>query len=166
MEAKSFMDDGKLVPDALMIDLVMTEATPTVEEGRSLLLDGFPRTIDQAKALDRVVNVDLVINLNIPTDTIVERIADRWIHPGSGRVYNYSYKPPKEHGKDDVTGEALVQRDDDQPHKVRTRLQAYETVTAPLVGYYADKGVLETFSGTESDVIYPMVKVWLQDKIV
>jgi len=94
------------------------------------------------------------------------RINFSWIHPGSGRVYNYSYKPPKEHGKDDVTGEALVQRDDDQPHKVRTRLQAYETVTAPLVGYYADKGVLETFSGTESDVIYPMVKVWLQDKIV
>lgn len=79
IEAKSFMDDGKLVPDSLMIDLVMKDATPILEEGRSLLLDGFPRTIEQAKALDDVVNVDMVINLDIPTETIVARIADRYV---------------------------------------------------------------------------------------
>jgi adenylate kinase family enzyme len=77
--AKSYMDDGKLVPDELMIDLVMSDATPHLEEGKSLLLDGFPRTLPQAQALDQVVNVDVVINLDIPTEVIVERIADRYV---------------------------------------------------------------------------------------
>ena len=78
-KAKSYMDDGKLVPDELMIDLVMSDATPHLEEGKSLLLDGFPRTLPQAQALDQVVNVDVVINLDIPTEVIVERIADRYV---------------------------------------------------------------------------------------
>ena len=73
------MDDGKLVPDSLMIDLVMKDATPILDEGRSLLLDGFPRTIEQAKALDDVINIDMVINLDIPTETIVARIAERYV---------------------------------------------------------------------------------------
>lgn len=77
LKAKSFMDTGKLVPDDLMINLVMEDATPYVEQGNSLLLDGFPRTLEQAKSLDQVVNVDYVVNLDIPTDTIVDRIADR-----------------------------------------------------------------------------------------
>jgi nucleoside-triphosphate--adenylate kinase len=128
-EAKQYMDEGKLVPDSVMVNLVMEDATPYVEEGRSLLLDGFPRTIEQAKSLDSVVNVDLVINLDIPTETIVERISDRWIHPPSGRVYSYSYKPPKVKGKDDITGEPLVQRDDDKPSCVRNRLASYDKVS-------------------------------------
>jgi nucleoside-triphosphate--adenylate kinase len=128
-EAKKYMDEGKLVPDELMIGLVMEEATPNLELGKSLLLDGFPRTVVQAQALEEVVHVDLVINLDIPTETIVERIADRWIHPASGRIYSYSYKPPKEHGKDDVTGEPLVQRPDDEPEKVRARLDLYDKVS-------------------------------------
>ena len=122
------MDAGKLVPDDLIINLVMEEATPNLEQGKSLLLDGFPRTAAQAEHLEEVVHVDLVINLDIPTDTIVERIADRWIHPASGRIYSYSYKPPKVHGKDDITGEDLVQRPDDQPEKVRARLEQYDEV--------------------------------------
>lgn len=76
-EAKAYMDDGKLVPDDLMIDLVMADATPHLEEGKSLLLDGFPRTLPQAEALDDVMNVDSVINLDVPTEIIVERISDR-----------------------------------------------------------------------------------------
>jgi len=164
LKAKSYMNEGQLVPDDLIIDLVMADATPYLEEGRSLLLDGFPRTISQAQALDQVVNVDLVINLDVPTETIVDRIADRWIHPASGRVYSYSYKPPKVEGVDDVTGEPLVQRDDDKPESVRARLAAYDRVTAPLVEYYENKGVLETFRGTMSDVIYPNVKDWLEDR--
>lgn len=82
-EAKSYMDEGLLVPDELMIGLVMEEATPNLEEGRSLLLDGFPRTVGQAEHLEEVVHVDMVINLDIPTETIVNRIADRyvWTHP-------------------------------------------------------------------------------------
>lgn len=165
LEAKKHMDQGTLVPDSLMIKLVMNDAAAVIRGGGSLLLDGFPRTIDQAIALDKSLNVDLVINLDIPTETIVERISDRWIHPPSGRVYSYSYKPPRIKGKDDETGEPLVQRADDKPESVRTRLAAYDKVTAPLVDYYAEKGVLKTFQGTMSDVIYPRVKVWLDEKL-
>lgn len=86
----------------------------------------------------------------------------RWIHPASGRVYSYSYKPPKIHGKDDVTGETLVQRPDDQPEKVRARLVQYDQETTPLIEYYQKKGVLHSFQGTKSDVIYPKVKDWLE----
>lgn len=122
------MDAGELVPDELMIDLVMEDATPFLEDGKALLLDGFPRNLKQAEALEKVAHIDHVVNLNIPTETIVERIADRWIHPPSGRIYSYSYKPPKVEGLDDVTGEPLVQRDDDKPESVRTRLTAYDKV--------------------------------------
>jgi len=162
-EAKSYMDKGELVPDELMIGLVMDDAGPYMEEGRSLLLDGFPRTLAQAKSLHDVVHIDVVVNLDIPTETIVNRIADRWIHPASGRIYSYSYKPPKREGFDDETGEPLVQRPDDKPENVRTRLEAYDAVTAPLVEHYEQLGVLKTFRGTQSDVIYPEVKSWLED---
>jgi nucleoside-triphosphate--adenylate kinase len=161
VEAQKYMNEGQLVPDDLIIGLVMEEATPNLEQGKSLLLDGFPRNVFQAQHLEEVVHVDLVINLDVPTDTIVDRIADRWIHPASGRIYSYSYKAPKVHGKDDITGEDLVQRPDDNPDKVRTRLEAYEEVTSPLVNYYDKMGVLKSFHGTMSDVIYPNVKQWL-----
>ena len=159
------MEKGELVPDSLIIDLVMEDAAPYVEDGQSLLLDGFPRTLAQAKALEDVQQIDMVVNLDIPTETIVERIADRcvllfvlcciasivllcsdyfcelvvlrlsfflncsWIHPASGRVYSYSYNPPKVEGLDDETGEPLVQRDDDKPESVRKRLDAYDDVS-------------------------------------
>ena len=158
------MDAGQLVPDTLMIDLLMDDAAAYIDQGRSLLLDGFPRTVAQARALDQVVHVSGVINLDVPTEVIVARIADRWIHPASGRVYSYAYRPPREPGRDDVTGEPLVQRDDDRPESVRTRLQAYDQVTAPLVDYYTQRGVLQTFTGTMSDVIYPNVQRWLQEQ--
>jgi nucleoside-triphosphate--adenylate kinase len=158
------MDAGQLVPDALMIDLLLDDASSYIEEGHSLLLDGFPRNVSQARALDEVAQIGWVVNLDVPTETIVERIADRWIHPTSGRIYSYSYRPPRQHGLDDVTGEPLVQRDDDKPESVRTRLRAYDEVTAPLVDYYTERGVLKTFSGTMSDVIYPNVQRWLQEQ--
>jgi nucleoside-triphosphate--adenylate kinase len=165
LHAKEYMDEGHLVPDEIMIELVTEEAAHDVELGKSLLLDGFPRNVTQAKALEQAVHIDMVINLYVPSETIVDRIADRWIHPSSGRVYSYSYHPPKEHGLDDITGEPLVQRPDDQPDSIRTRLKAYDEVTAPLVEYYAKNGVLQTFQGTESDVIYPQVKKWLEEKL-
>jgi len=162
-EAKSFMDRGDLVPDAVMINLVIEDSMTAMKDGKSILLDGFPRTIEQAVALDENIDVEVVVDLNIPTETIVERIADRWIHPGSGRVYSYSYNPPLHHGKDDESGEDLVQRDDDKPETVRKRLDAYDKVTSPLVQYYEKKGVLKTFSGTMSDKIYPDVNRWLKE---
>jgi len=170
----------------------MEDATPFLEDGQSLLLDGFPRNLQQAKALEEVAHIDTVVNLDVPTETIVERIADRWIHPASGRIYSYAYKPPKVPGKDDVTGETLVQREDDKPASVRQRLAAYDKVsrkkrgdflfscsrerhvvscglslyqvTAPLVQWYKQKGVLRTFHGTQSDQIYPEVKKWLEER--
>lgn len=127
-EAKKHMDSGSLVPDDLMIRLVLDEAEKEAEIGNSLLLDGFPRTMEQAKALAESVNVDLVVDLNVPNDTIIERISERYVHLGSGRVYNLSYNPPRVPGLDDVTGEKLVQREDDKPETVRRRLEAYDKV--------------------------------------
>jgi len=127
-EAKSYMDRGDLVPDQVMIRLVLDDSMNAMDNGKHLLLDGFPRTIEQAVALDESIDVEVVVDLNIPTETIVERIADRWIHPASGRVYNYSYNPPLHHGKDDESGEDLIQRADDKPETVRKRLEAYNEV--------------------------------------
>lgn len=160
-EAKAYMDRGDLVPDELMINLVLEDSMAAMKSGKDILLDGFPRTMEQAVALDDSIDVEVVIDLNVPNETIVERISDRWIHPGSGRVYSYSYNPPLHHGKDDETGEDLIQRDDDNPETVRKRLEAYDKVTSRLIQYYDKKGVLKTFSGTMSDKIYPEVKEWL-----
>lgn len=165
VEAKQYMEQGALVPDDLIIRLVMQESKEIMDQGKSLLLDGFPRTMEQAMALDQSIDVDLVVDLDIPNETIVERIADRWIHPASGRVYNYSYNPPQVEGKDDLTGEDLIQREDDKPETVTRRLEAYDEVTAPLVQYYNEKGVLKTFQGTMSDVIYKSVNQWLKVKL-
>jgi len=168
IEAKKHIEAGDLVPDDVVIRLLSNEIDSLrngkIETGHSLLLDGFPRTLTQAQHLDAVLNIDLVINLDIPTQTIVDRISDRWIHAPSGRVYSYSYKPPKVHGVDDETGEALVQRDDDKPESVRTRLKKYDDVTSPLIDFYDKKGVLKTFHGTMSDVIYIDVNEWLVSK--
>ena len=156
---------GCLVPDNVMIKMVMSDAIPAFNAGQSLLLDGFPRTMEQAVALDKNLDVDMVINLCIPNETIIERISDRWIHPASGRVYNYSYKPPKVKGIDDETGEELIQREDDKPESVLKRLQKYDQATKPLIEYYEEKGVIQSFRGTMSDVIYPEVKTWLDDQL-
>eukprot|EP00560_Eucampia_antarctica_P009785 CAMPEP_0197831742 /NCGR_PEP_ID=MMETSP1437-20131217/11876_1 /TAXON_ID=49252 ORGANISM="Eucampia antarctica, Strain CCMP1452" /NCGR_SAMPLE_ID=MMETSP1437 /ASSEMBLY_ACC=CAM_ASM_001096 /LENGTH=283 /DNA_ID=CAMNT_0043434791 /DNA_START=87 /DNA_END=938 /DNA_ORIENTATION=+ len=166
LEAKKHMDKGSLVPDDLMIRLVMEDVKKCEANGKFLLMDGFPRNLEQAVALDKTLDVDLVVNLNIPTEIIVKRIAERWIHPASGRVYNNSYNPPRVDGKDDETGENLVQREDDKPETVRKRLEAYEKVTAPLAEFYAAKGVLKSFKGTMSDVIYPEVQDWLSDQLL
>mmetsp|Transcript_12584 Transcript_12584/g.14436 ORF Transcript_12584/g.14436 Transcript_12584/m.14436 type:complete len:298 (-) Transcript_12584:151-1044(-) len=173
-QAYRYMQAGKLVPDELMIGLVLEESAPYLSRGESLLLDGFPRTVVQAQALEQEVSIDIIVNLEIPTDTIVERLTDRWIHEPSGRIYSYGYKPPQTHGLDDLTGEPLIQRPDDQPETVRARLLQYDEATLPLVQYYESKplhhtingggkdgDVLKTFRGTQSDIIYPQVKDWL-----
>lgn len=174
LEAKKHMENGDLVPDDIMIELVLHDAFSNNDDydgdddspaPQGLLLDGFPRTMEQAVALDESLQVDLVVDLNVPVDTIVERISDRWIHPASGRIYNYSYNPPKNKGKDDITNEDLIQRDDDKPATVRKRLDAYDKVTAPLIQYYSNKGILKTFTGTQSDVIYVDVQKWLREQI-
>ncbi|XP_007910523.1 GTP:AMP phosphotransferase AK3, mitochondrial isoform X1 [Callorhinchus milii] len=163
MVAKSYIDKGKLVPDDVITRLVLYELN-TLEE-YSWLLDGFPRTVPQAEALNKLYQPDTVINLNVPFETIKQRLTSRWIHQESGRVYNIDFNPPKVPGLDNITGESLVQRDDDKPETVILRLQAYEELTSPVLEYYQNKGVLEIFSGTETNMIWPHVRDFLSKKL-
>ncbi|XP_022053688.2 GTP:AMP phosphotransferase AK3, mitochondrial [Acanthochromis polyacanthus] len=160
---KSCIDQGQLVPDDVMSRLILNELR-TIERS-SWLLDGFPRTVSQAEALDDAYTVDTVINLNVPFQTIRERLTSRWTHLPSGRVYNTDFNPPKVAGLDDETGEPLIQRDDDKPETVIRRLKSYETQTEPVLEYYRSKGVLESFTGTETNKIWPHVEAFLHRKL-
>merc|ERR1712087_90617 len=113
------------------------------------LLDGFPRTQAQAEALQAETPVNVVVNLCVPFEPIIERVKDRWIHPGSGRVYNLIFNPPKVDGKDDETGEDLVQRDDDKPESVRNRLNGFDEQCRPLLEFYQERSLLAEFDGSE-----------------
>ncbi|KAL6071366.1 hypothetical protein STEG23_006214, partial [Scotinomys teguina] len=132
--AKTFIDQGKLIPDDVMTRLALHELKNLTQ--CSWLLDGFPRTLPQAEALDRAYQIDTVINLNVPFEVIKQRLTARWIHPASGRVYNIEFNPPKTVGIDDLTGEPLIQREDDKPETVIKRLKAYEAQTEPVLQYY------------------------------
>lgn len=160
---KACIDQGQLLPDDVMARLILHDLRALGSE--SWLLDGFPRTILQAEALDDAYSVDTVVNLNVPFETIKKRLTSRWTHTASGRVYNTDFNPPKVPGFDDVTGEPLVQRDDDTPLTVTRRLKAYENQTEPVLEYYRSKGVLATFSGTETNKIWPHVESFLHRKL-
>jgi len=137
--AKSFMDSGKLVTDEIIIGLVKERITQE-DCKNGFLLDGFPRTVPQADALKEAgVAIDAVIEIDVPDTVIVERMSGRRAHLASGRTYHIVYNPPKVEGKDDETGEDLVQRDDDKAEVVLDRLRVYHEQTAPLIDYY--KGV-------------------------
>lgn len=135
-QAKILMDNGKLVTDDLVIALVKERISqPDCKNG--FLLDGFPRTIPQANAMKAAgIDIDLVLEFDVPDDIIVDRITGRRVHPGSGRVYHVKYNPPKAEGKDDVTGEDLQVRDDDREEVVRKRLIEYHQLTEPLIDFY------------------------------
>mmetsp|Transcript_26988 Transcript_26988/g.84865 ORF Transcript_26988/g.84865 Transcript_26988/m.84865 type:complete len:239 (-) Transcript_26988:1415-2131(-) len=162
-EAAKHMNAGGLVPDELMVDLVCTEVDQRKAE--LLLLDGFPRTVPQAEALGSQLEINTALNLDIPQEVIVERISQRRVHPASGRTYAYDFNPPRVKGLDDETGEPLVQRDDDKPETVRARLETYAANTAPLIEYYDAAGVLASFSGTESKVIYVDLKAYVEKQL-
>jgi adenylate kinase len=135
--AKKIMDAGGLVSDDIIIGLVKDRLTqPDCSKG--YLFDGFPRTIPQAQAMkDAGVPIDYVLEIDVPFDAIIDRMSGRRVHPASGRTYHVTFNPPKVEGKDDVTGEALIQRDDDKEDTVRKRLQVYNDQTRPLVDYYS-----------------------------
>jgi len=137
VQAKQYMEAGKLVPDALIIGLVRDRlAQPDCTPG--YLFDGFPRTIAQADALkDAGIGLDVVVEIEVPEAAIVERMSGRRVHLASGRTYHTRFNPPKTAGIDDVTGEPLVQRDDDREETVRHRLSVYRSETYPLVAYYS-----------------------------
>lgn len=138
LEAKSYMDSGGLVPDAVIIGLV-SERIKEADCQNGFLFDGFPRTIPQADAMKAAgVGIDYVVEIDVPDEAIVERMSGRRSHPASGRTYHVKFNPPKIAGKDDITGEDLVQRDDDKEETVKKRLEVYHSQTKPLVKYYVD----------------------------
>ena len=138
LEAKGHMGSGGLVPDAVIIGLV-SERIKEADCANGFLFDGFPRTIPQADAMkDAGVIIDYVVEIDVPDSAIVERMSGRRSHPASGRTYHVKFNPPKVAGKDDVTGEDLVQRDDDKEETVMKRLEVYHSQTKPLVDYYAN----------------------------
>ena len=150
-EAKSFMDKGELVPDEVIIGVIL-EKVEGAEAADGFVLDGFPRTIAQAEALDDAFAklgraLTAAILLEVPDEEIVRRMSGRRVS-AAGRPYHVDFNPPKVPGKCDVDGSDLIQRDDDKPEVVRKRLEVYHAQTAPLVDYYDDKGLLRRFDGT------------------
>ena len=138
LKAKSVMESGALVSDDIILGLMEERlAQPDCKNG--FLLDGFPRTIPQAEALKKTgIPIDFVLEISVPDDEIVRRISGRRVDPVSGRTYHLVYNPPKVEGKDDVTGDPLIQRDDDKEDVVRHRLEVYHNQTEALVKFYGD----------------------------
>jgi adenylate kinase len=148
-----YMDAGELVPDEIIIAVVINAVLkPTT--GKGYLLDGFPRTLEQARSLDEALEkngsqVDMVLSLKVPDEPIIERITGRWSCPKCGTVYHVLYKKPKQDMICDHDGEKLTQRKDDTAEVVKQRLAAYHKQTAPLEAYYREKGVLKEVDGTQ-----------------
>ena len=137
LEAKKVMDAGQLVSDDIIVGLIKDRLKQD-DCKTGYLFDGFPRTIPQAEALNTSgVPIDIVLQIHVPDDEIIDRMSGRRVHLPSGRVYHIRYNPPKVEGEDDVTGEALVQRDDDREETVKKRLEVYHAQTAPLVEFYS-----------------------------
>ena len=151
-KAKEFMTKGELVTDSLILEM-MQYRLEVNDCDNGFILDGFPRTITQAEGLNQLLNqinqsLDYVVVINVNDDAIVERMGGRRMHPGSGRVYHIKYNPPKVEGKDDITNEDLIIRDDDKEDTVRNRLSVYHQQTKPLIEYYRDYVV--EIDGSES----------------
>ena len=138
LQAKAVMDSGALVSDDIIIGLVK-ERIAQADCANGFLFDGFPRTIPQADAMKAAgVKLDYVLEIDVPFDAIIERMSGRRSHPASGRTYHVKFNPPKVEGKDDVTGEPLIQREDDKDDTVQKRLDVYSAQTRPLVDYYGN----------------------------
>jgi len=136
VEAKKVMDSGGLVSDEIIINLVK-ERLKESDCANGYLFDGFPRTIPQAEAMKEAgVKIDFVLEIDVPHDAIIDRMSGRRTHAASGRTYHVKFNPPKQEGIDDISGEPLVQRDDDKEETVKKRLDVYEKQTRPLVDYY------------------------------
>ncbi len=187
-QAETHMKDGGLVPDPLILNLILTELTSrkwletsdtnqniiaALERGNgsagkgvhasnspdtSFILDGFPRTATQGKALAHLLPINLVFQLVTPVDIILSRMANRWTHAASGRVYNVGFNDPKVPGKDDVTGEALMQRDDDSEATWRKRLAKFEETSQNLLDFYREEpDLVVKVQGNSSDEISPQI---------
>ena len=159
LAAKKVMDSGALVGDDIIIGLVKERLTqPDCAKG--FLFDGFPRTIPQAEAMREAgVKLDYVLEIDVPFEAIIERMSGRRSHPASGRTYHVKFNPPKVAGVDDLTGEPLIQRDDDKEETVKKRLEVYASQTRPLVDYYAGWAKNDPASGPKYRAISGMGSV-------
>lgn len=142
-EAKKAMESGALVSDEIVVGLIQ-EAMDKPECSRGFILDGFPRTLTQAKKLDEMLaargkKIDSVLNFDVPDSLLVDRVTGRLVHPASGRSYHERFAPPKTPGKDDITGEPLVRRKDDNAETLKARLAAFHSQTAPLIEFYKQR---------------------------
>ncbi|EJT50742.1 adenylate kinase [Trichosporon asahii var. asahii CBS 2479] len=162
-EAEKVVASGGLVSDELMLEIVKKELER--HRGKSWILDGFPRTLEQGKLLSAELGkagrpLNMVVHLNVPDSVIMSRIAARWVHLPSGRVYNDDFNPPKVPGKDDETGEPLSKRPDDTPEVFSKRLASFYKSTAPLLEYFANEypEALHSLSGSTSDELWPQLR--------
>ena len=153
LQVKSILASGGLVPDSVTIEMVRNRlADPDCKKG--FILDGFPRTIPQADALAQMTSLDAVVDFQLSREEVVKRLSGRRMCPSTGRIYHILFNPPKEEGKDDETGEDLVQRPDDREEAIVHRLEVYDAQTAPLIDYYKKKGLIRDVdaSAKPSDV--------------
>ena len=182
LEAESHMKIGSLVPDEMILRLILgelkakswvpatssisdaTPAPPSDAPSASFILDGFPRTSIQASKLDTLVPVNLVVSLLTPVNIILGRIADRWVHAPSGRVYNTGFNKPKVEGRDDLTGEPLTRRADDGEETWKARLKKFEETSEPLLEHYDKQGLLWKVTGNSSDEISPKLFTELEQR--
>ena len=147
-EAKKYMDDGKLVPDGVIIGM-MKDRLAQDDCRNGFILDGFPRTINQAEELGKITEIDAVLNIYVPFEKLIERITGRRSCPNCGAVFHVKYNPPEKEGICDACGTELIQRDDDKEETVKKRLETYESQTAPLIDYYGKKEKILTVVGQE-----------------
>lgn len=164
-KAKTYMDQGLLVPDDLVVDLVVDRVNQD-DCAKGYVLDGFPRTIPQAEALDKALaamdqKMDYAIDVEVPDENIVKRMGGRRACVGCGATYHLEYAPTKSEGICDVCGKELILRDDDKPETVQKRLNVYHEQTQPLIDYYANAGILKTVDGTVdiNDVFQAIVSI-------
>lgn len=153
-EAKNFVNQGKLVPDELIINIIKNTISGEAYQ-KGFILDGFPRTIVQAEALDGLLkeldkNIDVAINIDVSTDEIIKRLSGRRICENCKESFHIEFKVPGEAGKCDRCGGRLVIRDDDKPETIKNRLEVYKNMTEPLIDYYRNKGILESVLGSKS----------------
>ena len=165
MEAKKYMDEGKLVPDELTVKILL-DRVAQADCANGYVLDGFPRTIPQAEVLDQALTelndaIDFAINVDVPDENIVKRMSGRRACLSCGATYHIEHIPPKQEGICDKCGQALVLRDDDKPETVLNRLKVYHDQTQPLIDFYSNKGVLKTVDGTvdSKDVFAAIVAI-------
>jgi adenylate kinase len=168
-QAEAAMQSGNLVPDSMILNLISSElkakgwlpdassSSPTLLPSASFILDGFPRTAAQASSLDTLVPINFVVHLLTPPSVILSRIASRWVHEPSGRVYNTDFHAPKVPGRDDVTGEPLTQREDDSIETWKQRLRKFEETSKALLEHYDRRGCLWRVEGNSSDEITPQL---------